>query len=85
MVNSSVPAHAYYGSPVTGQRLSHSADSFVAAPSGEYIGRGNKCVAKDDTCEGMRVKGEHLCQGHLRSYKAELKKALEAEAVADGV
>lgn len=88
MANSSVHAHAYYGEPVSGSRLSAISGSHLAAGSGPYIGRGNKCVANDDTCEGNRVKDEHLCAGHLRSYNKSLEKAMKAETkpeVVDGV
>ena len=54
-IQGSVPAHALYGSPVTGQRLAALDGARLAAPSGPYIGRGNKCSANDDTCEGMRA------------------------------
>jgi hypothetical protein len=38
----------------------------------EYKGRGSKCSAKNDTCEGHRAKGTEFCIGCLRSkQKAE--------------
>ncbi|CAB4151267.1 hypothetical protein UFOVP587_8 [uncultured Caudovirales phage] len=78
-ITGSVPAHAMYGAPVSGIRpAAEQEGSELAAPSGPYLGRGNKCSAKDDTCEGMRVKDEELCMGHLRSFN-------KAKAVADGV
>jgi hypothetical protein len=66
-IQGSVPAHSLYGAPVSGQRLAAVNGARIAAPSGPYIGRGNKCSANDDTCEGMRAKGTELCMGHLRS------------------
>ena len=66
-IQGSVPAHSLYGSPVSGQRLAAVDGARIAAPSGPYIGRGNKCSANEDTCEGMRAKGTELCMGHLRS------------------
>jgi hypothetical protein len=71
MVNS-VPAHSYHGKPVGGYRLSSVAGAKLAAASGPYIGRGNKCTANDDTCEGMKAKGTDLCMGHLRSAAKEV-------------
>jgi hypothetical protein len=76
-ITGSVPVHAMYGVPVSNQRPAYQAEgSQLANPSAPYLGRGNKCSAKDDTCEGMRVKDEVLCMGHLRSSK---------KAVAGGV
>lgn len=70
-IKGSMPAHAYYGVPVSGIRSAYQQDgSRIAAASGPYLGRGNKCSAKDDTCEGNRVKDEVFCAGHLRSVKA---------------
>ena len=66
-IRGSVPAHSLYGAPVSGQRLAAVDGARIAAPSGPYIGRGNKCSANEDTCEGMRAKGTELCMGHLRS------------------
>lgn len=68
-ISGSVPAQSYYGVPVTGHRQPAIADARLAAASGPYIGRGNKCSANEDTCEGNRVKGEELCAGHLRSAR----------------
>lgn len=73
MVNA-VPAHSYHGRPVGDYRLSSVAGARLAAASGPYIGRGNKCTANDDTCEGMRAKGTELCMGHLRSAAKEVVK-----------
>jgi hypothetical protein len=70
----SIPAHSLYGEPVYGQRpAGEGENSTLAAASGPYLGRGNKCSAKEDTCEGMRVKDEVLCMGHLRSSKKVVK------------
>jgi len=81
-IQGSVPAHSYYGKPVSGNRpAGQQVGSRIAAASGPYLGRGNKCAGKDDTCEGNRVKDEEFCAGHLRSV-AKVKKDLE---VADGV
>jgi hypothetical protein len=66
-IQGSVPAHAYYGKPVSGIRLASVDGARLAAPSAPYIGRGNKCSANQDTCEGIRAKGTDLCMGHLRS------------------
>jgi hypothetical protein len=65
-IQGSVPAHAYHGRPVSGMRLSQVDGARLAAPSAPYIGRGNKCSANQDTCEGIRAKGTDLCMGHLR-------------------
>jgi hypothetical protein len=81
-IKGSVPAHTFYGQPVSGNRpAGEQAGSRIAPPGGPYIGRGNKCSGKDDTCEGNRVKDEEFCAGHLRSV-AKVKKDLK---VADGV
>lgn len=78
-IKGSVPAHAYYGVPVSGNRPAfEQAGSMLAAGSGPYLGRGNKCSANNDTCEGNRVKDKEFCAGHLRSLKKQ-------QEVADGV
>lgn len=64
-----VPAYSLYGQPANAARLAHMDGARVAAPSAPYLGRGNKCSANDDTCEGMRAKGTAYCMGHLRSLK----------------
>jgi hypothetical protein len=79
-IQGSVPAHAYYGKPVSGIRLASIDGARLAAPSAPYIGRGNKCSANEDTCEGIRAKGTDLCMGHLRSAT----KGMDKE-VTDGV
>jgi hypothetical protein len=67
-ITGSIPAYAMFGEPVNGIRTAFACEgSELAPPSGPYLGRGNKCSAKEDTCEGMRVKNEELCMGHLRS------------------
>lgn len=79
-IKGSVPAHSYYGIPVFGNRpAGEQAGSMMAAGSGPYLGRGNKCSANDDTCEGNRVKDKDVCAGHLRSQK------LKEKEVSDGV
>lgn len=79
-IKGSTPAHSYYGQPVSGQRLVAVSGARIAAASGPYIGRGNKCSANDDTCEGMRAKGTDYCMGHLRSITKG-----EDKEVTDGV
>lgn len=64
-----VPAYSLYGQPANAARLAHMDGARLAAPSAPYLGRGNKCTANDDTCEGMRAKGTAYCMGHLRSLK----------------
>lgn len=66
-IQGSVPAHTYYGQPISGIRLAAVDGARIAAPSAPYIGRGNKCSANQDTCEGIKAKGTDLCMGHLRS------------------
>lgn len=34
-----------------------------------YVGRGNFCMAKNDTCEGRKVGGKDYCAGHQRSFE----------------
>lgn len=82
-ISGSVPAHSYFGVPVSGSRLTTVDGARIAAPSGPYVGRGNKCTANEDTCQGNRVKDELFCAGHLRS----VRKAQAAAEVAaeDGV
>jgi hypothetical protein len=69
MIKNSQPAHAYYGQPVSGQRLAHVQGAKIAPASAPYIGR-NRCIANDDTCEGPKAKGTDFCVGHLRSQGA---------------
>jgi hypothetical protein len=76
----SVPAQSYYGTPVDGKRLAATGGARPATASAPYLGRGNKCSAKDDTCEGNRVKDEVFCAGHLRSARKD-----KVEEVTDGV
>ncbi len=69
-IKGSVPAHSYFGIPVYGNRpAGEQAGSMLASGSGPYLGRGNKCSANNDTCEGNRVKDKEFCAGHLRSKK----------------
>jgi len=65
-MKNSVPAHALYGKPVTGQRLAATSGARLAAASAPYEGR-NRCLANDDTCEAPKAKGTDYCIGHLRS------------------
>lgn len=76
----SVPAHSYYGVPQNTQSLSSVRGARLAAASGPYLGRGNKCSGNEDTCEGMRAKGTEFCMGHLRSVN---KVSVETKAVDD--
>ena len=71
MNNNAVPAHSYYGTPQTGYRLTAVAGSRIAAPSGPYIGRGDKCTGNDDTCGANKVRGQSFCAGHLKKIKSE--------------
>jgi hypothetical protein len=71
MNNNSVPAHSYYGTPQTGYRLAAVAGSRIAAPSGPYVGRGDKCAGNDDTCGANKVRGQQFCAGHLKKIKSE--------------
>lgn len=84
-ISGSVPYHSYYGSPIMGIMPAGRVGGVRPAPaSADYVGRGNKCSAKDDTCEGNRVSGEVLCAGHLRSARKAEVEAQQAE-VTDGV
>jgi hypothetical protein len=80
-----VPAHAYYGSPVGGYRLTSVASAHVAAPSGPYLGRDGKCKWADDTCEGFAVKDSEFCVGHTKrvSKGKQPLKAKTGEQVAE--
>jgi hypothetical protein len=71
MNNNAVPAQSYYGTPLTGYRLAAVAGSRIAAPSGPYIGRGDKCTGNDDTCGANKVRGQQFCAGHLKKIKSE--------------
>lgn len=84
-ISGSVPAHAYYGAPVNGKRLASVDGARIAAPSAPYVGRGNKCSANEDTCEGNRVKDEVFCAGHLRSARKKQAEVVEVPEVTDGV
>ena len=69
-IKGSFPTYALYGRPVMSNRPAGEQNgSRLAPPSGPYLGRGSKCSANEDTCEGNRVKGEELCAGHLRSAR----------------
>lgn len=90
-ISGSIPSHAYYGVPVTGNRpAGEQVGSRLAAASGPYVGRGNKCTANDDTCNGNRVKDEDFCAGHLRAVQKREKDLMslgeeEVVEVTDGV
>lgn len=87
-IKGSVPAHAYFGVPVSANRpAGQQAGSRIAAASGPYLGRGNKCSANDDTCKGNRVKDSEFCAGHLRSLQKRHKALMSIgeEEVSDGV
>lgn len=71
-IKGSVPAHSYHGSPVGDMRLSAIAGAKLAPASAPYVGRGNKCSANEDTCEGIRAKGTEYCMGHIRKFKPEV-------------
>lgn len=62
-----VPTYSLHGRPAFEARLAHLDNARPAAASAEYVGRGNKCSANEDTCEGSRAKGTQFCAGHLRS------------------
>jgi hypothetical protein len=68
-MKNAVPAHSYYGQPVSGIRLAPTDGAKIATASGPYIGR-NRCIANEDTCEGPKAKGTDFCVGHLRSQGA---------------
>jgi len=70
-MTSAVPAHAYYGKPQGDYRLAQVDGARIAAPSAPYIGRGNKCVGNEDSCEGNRAKGTEFFDKMLSSYKQE--------------
>lgn len=70
MTNNAVPAHAYYGSPVSAKRQAAISDSRLAAASGPYIGRGDKCEGNEDTCGANKVRGQKFCAGHLKQAKS---------------
>jgi hypothetical protein len=65
--NTSKPAYAMYGQPVSGIRpAAMQAGSRMASASGPYIGR-QRCIANNDTCEGPQAKGTEYCIGHIRA------------------
>lgn len=70
-MSNAVPAHSYYGQPQGDYSLSFVKGAKLAAASGPYIGRGNKCSGNDDSCEGLRAKGTEFCMGHLRKIAKE--------------
>lgn len=76
----SVPAYAYYGKPQNDYRLAHTDGARIAAPSGPYIGRGNKCTGNEDTCEGNRAKGTEYCMGHLRQMLKDKNQEVTSDA-----
>lgn len=76
------PAYALYGRPAVDARQSALGDARLAAPSAPYVGRGNKCSANEDTCEGAKAKGTDFCVGHLRS-KAKVEEKVDAPDTAD--
>lgn len=75
-----VPAYSYYGVPAFSSRQSQVDGARLAAPSGEYLGRGNLCTADGDTCEGRRAKGTEFCFGHMKKFGLVPKKEVIADA-----
>jgi len=56
----------------------------LAAASGPYVGRGNKCAGNDDTCEGRRAMGTNYCYGHARSLGLiKVKEAADGDGSSD--
>lgn len=82
-ISGSVPAHAYHGQPVNASRLAAVSGARIATASAPYVGRGNKCSANEDTCEGIRAKGTEYCMGHIRKFKPTLSE--DKQEVTDGV
>lgn len=81
-----VPTHSLYGNPQRDARLAGAANARLAPASAPYVGRGNKCTANEDTCEGNSVQGQTLCVGHYRSAVKKQQKAMESkEEAVDGV
>lgn len=72
IIKGAVPAHAYHGKPISGMRLAPTNGAKLASASAPYVGRGNKCSANEDTCEGIRAKGTEYCMGHIRKFKPEV-------------
>ena len=70
MTNNAVPAHGYYGAPVSSQRQAAISDARLAAASAPYIGRGDKCTGNEDTCGDNKVRGQEFCAGHLKQAKS---------------
>lgn len=73
-MSKAVNAQAYYGVQVNGYRLSATAASRLAAASGPYIGRGDKCKGNEDTCGANRVKGQEFCAGHMKAIRSQAAK-----------
>jgi hypothetical protein len=69
MTINAVPAHGYYGAPVSSQRQAAISDARLAAPSGPY-GRVDKCTGNEDTCGANKVRGQQFCAGHLKQAKS---------------
>ena len=82
-MTNSIPAHAMYGVPAMNARLAYTEGARMAPPSAPYVGRGNKCSANDDTCEGMRAKGTELCMGHLKSRDKKFLAEKDSKVVTD--
>lgn len=79
----SIPVHTLYGRPADGSRIAHTGSARLASASAPYVGRGNKCSANEDTCEGMRAKGTDFCMGHLRSKDNKFLLETETKGGAD--
>lgn len=65
--NNAVPQGAYYGTPVFHKRASQTDGARLAGSSMPHDdGRGGKCKANENTCEGFAIKGSEFCVGHTR-------------------
>lgn len=82
---SGVPLYSYYGEPATrNARQAYTEGARLAAASAPYVGRGNKCAANEDTCEGRRAMGTNYCYGHARSLGLiKVKEAADGDGPSD--
>lgn len=73
-----VQAQAYYGTPVSGQRLAPSAGASVSAGGIPYEepsepSRKGKCAWEASPCDGFAVKDSQYCVGHTKSSRKRTK------------
>ena len=69
-----INAQAYYGTPVTGLRLSAVEGAHIVPGGVPYDdGRTGRCRYGEDTCQGFAIQGSDFCVGHTKRVQKAVK------------